>query len=154
MPYKRLLTRGFQNYWRRTRGLTFAAFGVVRDAGGRVLLVRPAGAALWQLPGGMVKQGETAGSALERCLKEQAGLGCLAPPRLFAFYAGANATPADQIALFIVPSWTRTMEAPQSDSHGETAGFHEPGRLPHALAPGVQSRVNEAAAARQSAELW
>lgn len=154
MPYKRLLTKGFQNYWRRSRGLTLAAFAVITDASGKVLLVKAPGSPLWHLPGGRVLKGETAPGALERCLMSQAGLLCLAPPSLFAVYAGSALAPADQVALFVVPSWTQSQAVYPPNAHNSGMEFHQPGRLPHALAPGVQTVINDAVSARQSAELW
>ena len=53
------------------------AGGVVRDADGRLLLVRRGhapGAGQWSLPGGRVEAGETAAAAAAREVREETGL--------------------------------------------------------------------------------
>jgi 8-oxo-dGTP pyrophosphatase MutT (NUDIX family) len=50
------------------------AFAVVRDSGGRVLLVRRADTGNWELPGGRVDLGESAVDAVVREVAEEAGL--------------------------------------------------------------------------------
>lgn len=46
----------------------------VRDSAGRVLLVRPAGRAVWSLPMGGVEPGERGEEALQRQMWEETGL--------------------------------------------------------------------------------
>lgn len=58
----------------RPDALLPAAFAVVRDATGRVLLVRRADDGNWELPGGRVDVGETAAAAVVREVAEEAGL--------------------------------------------------------------------------------
>jgi ADP-ribose pyrophosphatase YjhB (NUDIX family) len=53
------------------------AGAVIRDAGGRVLLIRrrnPPGAGLWSLPGGRIEPGETDAEAVVREVAEETGL--------------------------------------------------------------------------------
>jgi 8-oxo-dGTP pyrophosphatase MutT (NUDIX family) len=50
------------------------AYAVVRDQSGRVLLVRRADDGNWELPGGRVETGETAGGAAIREIREEAGI--------------------------------------------------------------------------------
>lgn len=58
----------------RPNGLLPAAFAIVRDASGRVLLVRRADDGNWELPGGRVDPGESAAAAVVREVAEEAGL--------------------------------------------------------------------------------
>jgi 8-oxo-dGTP pyrophosphatase MutT (NUDIX family) len=51
-----------------------AAFAVVRDAAGRVLLVRRADDGNWELPGGRIDVGESAAATVVREVAEEAGL--------------------------------------------------------------------------------
>jgi 8-oxo-dGTP pyrophosphatase MutT (NUDIX family) len=50
------------------------AFAAVRDAAGRVLLVRRADTGNWELPGGRVELGESAVIAAEREVAEESGV--------------------------------------------------------------------------------
>jgi 8-oxo-dGTP pyrophosphatase MutT (NUDIX family) len=56
------------------QGLLPAAFAIVRDGAGRVLLVRRADDGNWELPGGRIDVGETAAAAVVREVAEEAGL--------------------------------------------------------------------------------
>lgn len=55
-------------------GLLPAAFAIVRDAAGRVLLVRRADDGNWELPGGRIDVGESAAAAVVREVAEEAGV--------------------------------------------------------------------------------
>ena len=56
------------------RALLPAAFAIVRDGAGRVLLVRRADDGYWELPGGRVEVGESASAAVIREVAEEAGI--------------------------------------------------------------------------------
>jgi 8-oxo-dGTP pyrophosphatase MutT (NUDIX family) len=56
------------------RELLPAAFAVVRNRSGRVLLVRRADDGYWELPGGRVEVGESASAAVIREVAEEAGV--------------------------------------------------------------------------------
>jgi ADP-ribose pyrophosphatase YjhB (NUDIX family) len=54
--------------------LTPTVFAAVRDAGGRLLLVRRSDSGNWELPGGRVEFGEDATAAVEREVAEESGV--------------------------------------------------------------------------------
>jgi 8-oxo-dGTP pyrophosphatase MutT (NUDIX family) len=54
--------------------LLVAAGALFRDAGGRILLVRPRYKPEWDIPGGMVEPGETPSEACAREVAEELGL--------------------------------------------------------------------------------
>jgi 8-oxo-dGTP pyrophosphatase MutT (NUDIX family) len=58
----------------QARGLLPAAFAVVRNDVGRVLLVRRVDDGYWELPGGRVEVGESASAAVVREVAEEAGV--------------------------------------------------------------------------------
>lgn len=83
----------------RADGVLPAAFAVVRDAAGRVLLVRRADDLNWELPGGRIDVGESAVDAVAREVAEEAGLritvtglaGVYSDPSHVLVYAGEGA---------------------------------------------------------------
>ena len=56
------------------QGLLAAAFAIVRNDSGEVLLVLRADDGNWELPGGRIEVGESAASAAEREVAEEAGV--------------------------------------------------------------------------------
>lgn len=58
----------------RAQELLPAAFAVVRNSSGRVLLVRRADDGYWELPGGRIEVGESASTAVVREVAEEAGV--------------------------------------------------------------------------------
>lgn len=148
MPYRKVVTRTLQAYWRLTRGLHLFVRALVRDAGGHVLLIRPEGAAQWQLPGSPVASGETAETALARAV-EHAGFDIAGPARLFAIYAGSSAAGSDQIAVYVVATWKRNAHIPAGE-----ARFFDLGRLPQPIEAASQRRIYECFEARAPDEVW
>lgn len=81
------------------QGLLLAAFAVVRNRQGQVLLVRRADDGNWELPGGRVEVGESAASAAAREVAEEAGVliqvvgvaGVYSDPRHVLSYQGEGA---------------------------------------------------------------
>jgi len=142
----------FQSYWRLSRSLSLDVRACVRDARGRVALVRSSDSAMWQFPGGIVEQGETSAGALSRLLFQEAGLEGLGDATLFAVYAGTQGAQFDQRALFLVPSW-RHLEAGMVNAAADIA-FFEAGRLPHDTDPAVPVRLAEISRARALSEVW
>lgn len=58
----------------RAQELLPAAFAIVRNGSGRVLLVRRADDGYWELPGGRIEVGESASAAVIREVAEEAGV--------------------------------------------------------------------------------
>lgn len=176
MARKRLLTRFFQNYWRLTRSLSLEVRACVRDARGRLALVREEEGAPWRLPGGRVYDGETAAEALTRWLRTQARLETVGDPTVFSLYGGLARAGCDQVVLFLVPSWRQPASVIVNDAdmvndtrmenntgmvneagHGALAletAFFEPDGLPHDVEPAVRMRLAEISQARALSDVW
>jgi 8-oxo-dGTP pyrophosphatase MutT (NUDIX family) len=59
-----------------------AAAVLITDETDRALLVKPTYKPQWEIPGGVIEEGETPWEAAVRELKEELGLPCVATPRL------------------------------------------------------------------------
>jgi len=94
----RVISRGFQSYWRASRGLVLRVEGCLVNEAGRVLLTRAGDGSIRQLPGDLVRAGETAEEALWRSLRQESIEATAA--ELIWVYAGAQAAPWDAVALY------------------------------------------------------
>jgi 8-oxo-dGTP diphosphatase len=96
------------------------AAGVVLDSSERILLCRrPPGGRFslrWEFPGGKVEPGEEAAAALERELREELGLECVAGRRLLEVEHRYEGGPWVRLEFFEVARWSG---APRGE------GFHE-----------------------------
>lgn len=100
ISFSKIVARGFQAYWRISRGLHLTAEACVIDQAGKVLLLRNASG--WQLPATIVTSGESLETALRRELER---LGILAR-RINLFWVYSDATPnADHTGLYVIPDW-------------------------------------------------
>jgi 8-oxo-dGTP diphosphatase len=77
-----------------------AAGALITDAGGRILIVEPTYKDHWEIPGGIVEQGETPSDACLRELREELGLN---PPlgRLLVVEYKTEAGPRGDSATFV-----------------------------------------------------
>jgi len=150
---RRAVTRGFQSYWRITRGLTVGAQGLVVDADDRILLVRHTYRPGWHFPGGGVERNETVETALARELAEEAGVHVEAPPELFGLYANFRAFPSDHIALFIVSRFARPA-VPAPNNEIAEAAFFPCDALPDGTIAPVHRRLAEWRDGQPKAAAW
>ncbi len=110
--HHRLVQTAILFYGRRSRGMTLGVRALLVSEG-RVVLVRHTYAPGWYLPGGGVERGESAAEALEREVREEAGVRLTAAPRLFGLYRNAAADPRDHVALYICEAFEPIPDAPR-----------------------------------------
>jgi 8-oxo-dGTP diphosphatase len=107
------------------------AYGIVRDPGGRILLVRAAEhlsvAGRWFLPGGGVEHGETPGDALRREVEEETGL-VIGPVSLLGVLSDTWTIPDGTVLhtvrlVYAVDGWGGTLRDEPSGSSDRAAWF-------------------------------
>jgi ADP-ribose pyrophosphatase YjhB (NUDIX family) len=130
------------------RPVTLGVRAIVRDAAGRVLLVRHTYVPGWYLPGGAVDPGESVGDALERELLEEANIRIIGAPRLLAIYFNPRGG-SDHVALFEVTQFEQT--SPKLADHEIVeACFFPLEALPEATTPSTRARL----AASEDSQIW
>lgn len=127
---------------------------IVRDAAGRVLLVRHTYTPGWFLPGGGVGRDETAPAAAIRELHEEAGIRALSPPRLLGLYANFLQLKSDHVAVYEVAAWEEAGPAPHLGVEIAETGFFAMDDLPEGVSPGTRQRLDEFLHARAGSEFW
>lgn len=140
-------------YWRFVRGVTLGVRALVRDADGRVFLVKHSYVSGWHLPGGGVEVGETMRAALTRELREEGNIEIAGAPRLFAVYFNAKISRRDHVALFVVEDF-RQPSPPRRNAEIVDHGFFPPSALPEGATPSTRARIAEVLEGRAISELW
>ncbi len=140
-------------YWRVTRPLTMGVRGLVRDAEGRVLLVRHSYTPGWYLPGGGVERSETVLTSLKRELDEEVGVMLRAEPKFVGLYANFREFKSDHVALFLIEAGSYEKE-PRPNFEIAEAGFFALDALPADTTRGTRARLMEIAEGVPPPELW
>jgi 8-oxo-dGTP pyrophosphatase MutT (NUDIX family) len=140
-------------YWRLTRPLTIGVRGLVRDAEGRVLLVRHSYTPGWYLPGGGVERSEMAMTALMRELDEEVGVIVKTRPGLIGLYANFREYKSDHVALYLVEHGTYEKTHRPNFEIAE-AGFFALDALPEGTTRGTRARLKEFAEGLPAPDLW
>lgn len=120
-----------------------AAFGVLFDAQGRILLMQRADNRHWAMPGGMVEVGETAAQAAEREFWEETGVRVRAE-RLIGIYdnrAYGGRAPFQTYMVGFICSYASGTPHPTSEALD--VGYFTEDDLPP-LTPGARDRVPQA----------
>ena len=147
------LRRLLHTYWRFARGLTVGVRGLVRDAQGRVFLIKHSYVSGWHLPGGGVEAGETLLAALTRELLEEGNIEMIDPPVLHAIYFNRRVSRRDHVALYIVRAF-RQSAPPQPNREIVAHGFFAPDALPEDTSRATRARLDEVLNGRAAAEFW
>ena len=147
------VAKTLQFYWRRTRGLTLGAQGMVLAPDNRVLLIRHTYRPGWHFPGGGVEKGETVELALARELQEESGIECKGRPTLFGIYANFKAFPSDHVAFFVVRTWEQPVVPPPNKEIAEQR-FVAADNLPDGTVGAVRRRLDEVLNGTECREHW
>ena len=138
---ERLTRPLFQARARWTRGLTLGVRGLVRDAEGRVLLLKHTYTPGWHMPGGGVERGETGEQALARELVEEAGVELAGRPILRSIHSSEATFRGDHILFFLVTDWRSVPATSRGEIHA--VEWFAQDALPEDVTGGTRRRIME-----------
>ena len=141
-----------QGHWRRTRGMTLGVQGLAVNANGEIALVRHTYRPGWHFPGGGVERGETLRAALEKEMREEAGIALAAAPQLVGIYSNETVFRGDHVAFFIIRDWTRC-EPDHRDEIAEVI-WTAPDALPAETSAATRRRLAEVFDGTPVSEHW
>lgn len=153
MVWNMVVRQMMQTYWRATRSLTLGAQGLIIDGQGRVLLIRHTYRPGWHFPGGGVEKNELVTAALEREIREEAGVTLRAPPELFGVYANFRAFASDHVMLFVIREWHQEA-VPAPNREIAEQGFFASDKLPEDTHRAVVQRLQEVLQGKPRDPLW
>ena len=136
------MRRFLHAYWRFARGLTVGVRGLVRDAQGRVFLVKHSYVAGWHLPGGGVEVGETFLDALTRELVEEGRIVIAGKPELHGMFLNSHVSRRDHVAVYIVRQFSQD-RMPEPNREIVACGFYAASALPEGTTVGTRKRIAE-----------
>lgn len=152
MVARKIITKTLQRYWRMSRGLRLEVRGVVRAAGGHVLLTRDREESLWRLPGTAVAKHEAAETALGRGLADSCNLVVLGPARLLAIEAEERPGGIVHVAYYEVTSWRLGGKAQGGEENGNLELF-EARTLPAGLHADDRGAISMTIRSRKRGEM-
>lgn len=136
------------------RSHTLGVRAVVRDAAGRVFLVKHSYVSGWYLPGGGVEPGETLFDALQKELREEGNIHLTGPARLIAVYHNRAAARRDHVALYECPEWTQPAPPDTPNREILDTGFFPLDALPDTTTTATLRRLKELESAGPYDPLW
>ena len=148
----RLLLKLAQPWFRLRRGMTLGVRAAILDPKQGVLLVRHSYAPGWLFPGGGVERGETIHQALEREVREEAGVAITGRPHFHGLLSNDEKFPGDHIAFFVIRDFRK--EAEKSTMEILEARFFPVDQLPEGTTGGTRRRIDEILNGREAPPLW
>lgn len=137
---------------RVTRGMTLGTRGVVRDANGRILVVRQRYTNGWIFPGGGVDRGEAPVAALRREVIEETGVRLKGDVVIHGLFSNHANFPGDYVAVYIANSfeddeWKPSLEITER-------AFLDPSDIEKDCSAFMRRRLEELAGTRAISEIW
>lgn len=150
---RRLLSRMLHTYFLMSRGLTIGVRAIVRSDDGKFLLVRHTYTPGWHFPGGGVEKGETAKHALEKELRQEAGLKLSGHPLLHGVFHNHGVSKRDHVLAYVCAVDGALENKPSSMEIAEI-GYYDLGNLPKGVHPGTERRMREITEGAAPEETW
>jgi ADP-ribose pyrophosphatase YjhB (NUDIX family) len=154
--HHRLMGRAARLLWFVTRPRTIGVRAIVVDAAGRVALVRHSYVDGWYLPGGGVKKGESATSALARELREEIAVATFTVERILGVYHARREHKDDHVVVYVVrmPGGAETEMRRADAVEIAEARWFRIDDLPDTLSPATARRLEEYRAGSTGGDNW
>ncbi|NNJ77570.1 MAG: NUDIX domain-containing protein [Anderseniella sp.] len=141
-----------QPFGRVSRGMTLGTRAVVRDADGRILVVRQSYTNGWIFPGGGVDRGEAPVTAVKREVMEETGVRVKGDVVVHGLFSNHANFPGDYIAVYIANdfedgTWTPSLEITER-------AFMQPADIAKDCSAAMRRRLEELAGKRTVSEIW
>jgi 8-oxo-dGTP pyrophosphatase MutT (NUDIX family) len=148
----RLFLKLAQPWFRLRRGMTLGVRAAILDPQRGVLLVRHSYAPGWLFPGGGVERGETIHQAVEREIREEAGIVMTGKPHFHGLLSNEEKFPGDHIACFVIREFRE--QPHKADFEIREARFFPLDQLPEGTTGGTRRRIAEIVNGQDAAPLW
>lgn len=141
-----------QPFGRVSRGITLGTRAVVRDADGRILVVRQSYTNGWIFPGGGVDRGEAPVTAVKREVMEETGVRVKGDVVVHGLFSNHANFPGDYVAVYIANefedgTWKPSLEITER-------AFMQPADIAKDCSAGMRRRLEELAGKRTVSEIW
>jgi 8-oxo-dGTP pyrophosphatase MutT (NUDIX family) len=141
-----------QPFGRVSRGITLGTRAVVRDADGRILVVRQSYTNGWIFPGGGVDRGEAPVTAVKREVMEETGVRVKGDMGVHGLFSNHANFPGDYVAVYIANdfedgTWKPSLEITER-------AFMQPSDIAKDCSAGMRRRLEELAGKRTVSEIW
>ncbi len=141
-----------QPFGRVSRGTTLGTRAVVRDADGRILVVRQSYTNGWIFPGGAVERGEPPVSAMRREVMEETGVCLKGDVVMHGLFSNHANFPGDYVAVYIASdfeegTWKPSLEITER-------AFMPPADIARDCSAAMRRRLEELAGKRKVSEIW
>lgn len=107
----------------------------------------------WHMPGGGMNPGETTRSALQREVREEAGIDIIGEPKLHGVFFNDAISKRDHVSVYISNDFKKIPNVKLCWEISECRSFPIE-ELPTDIEPGTKSRIQEALGQRKITEFW
>lgn len=141
-----------QPFGRVSRGMTLGTRAVVRDADGRILVVRQSYTNGWVFPGGAVDRGEAPVTAVKREVMEETGVRVKGDVEMHGLFSNHANFPGDYVAVYLANdfedgTWKPSLEITER-------AFMQPSDIAKDCSAAMRRRLDELAGKRTVSEIW
>ena len=135
------------------RPMTMGVRCLLISSDNSVILVKHRYQPGWHMPGGGMNPGETTRSALQREIREEAGIDIVGEPKLHGVFLNDSISKRDHVSVYISNDFRKLPDTKLCWEISECRSFPIE-ELPSDIEPGTKARIQEALGQRKITEFW